>query len=164
MAKSAISQLMSDIKRLGARTSKWRDDVQVILVRCAGFAFEGNADPFNHLLEQMTGADLAAIVKWAETNTPVMFRKSESDGVKRFGINKSFEGVYDATELLGLPWWQHAKKPQQVSSVYDVAEAVRELIKRAEREVEAGKKTVQHADLIRDLKALAGRVSAAETE
>lgn len=162
MAKdTALAKLNRDIKSLGTKTKKWRDDVQLILIRCAAYAFQGNAEPMTSVVAQLEGADVAAVIKWAEMYAPVLWRASD-DGIKRFGINKSFEGEFDAAYLMGTAWWVSAKKPQQVSSIYDVADAVRDLIKRAEREVTAGKKTVHHADLIRDLKALAGRASQAE--
>lgn len=148
-AKSADSALNKEIDALGKKTAKWRDDVQVVLVKCAAQAFvHNNADPFTRLIGVMAGADMKALIRWAEEYTPVIWMKTEG----KFRINKSFNADHDPVVLLGKAWWDLATKAKNVSSTYDVLEVVQDLIKRAEKEVKGMKKTVQHADMIMELR------------
>jgi len=151
-AKKVIAvdaSLNKQIDALGKKTAKWRDDVQVVLVACAKQAFDhGNVDPFTRLIGVMGGADMKALIRWAEEFAPCVWMKSET----KFRFNNSFEAEFDGLYLLGQAWWLLATKPAQVSSTYDVLEVVQEMIKRCEKEVKAGKKTVEHKDMIMELR------------
>ena len=156
-----IKQLNSKINALGKRTAKWRDDVQIVLTQCAQLAFDfNNVDPCTRLVGVLKGADSKAIIHWIEAHMPAVWMKSE----EKFRFNKSFEGQYDALALMADPWWELATKPKNISSSIDVLDSVRDLIKRMEREITAGKKAVEHKELVGDLKALAGRYAQAEVE
>lgn len=149
--KSDVAILNSRIDALGKKTAKWRDEVQTILVMCARQAFQhNNVDPFTRLVGMLHGADMRAIIKWAETFAPTIWQKK--DGSFRF--NKSFEGDYDALYLMGQAWWEHAIKPHEVSSVFDVLEVVQAMLKRAEKEVNATSniKTIQHKELLGEIR------------
>jgi len=62
---------------------------------------------------------------------------------------------------MGEAWWLLATKPKNVSSSIDCLEAVRDLIKRLEREVAAGTKEVTHKEAINELKAVCGKIEQA---
>ena len=151
--------LNKKIDALGKRTQTWRNDVQIVLVECAYQAFEySNVDPFTRLVGALKGADIKAVIKWAEQFAPCVWQKDKV----AFRFNKSFVGEYDALFLMGNLWHDLATKPQNVSSTVDVIDAVRALIQRMENEIKAGKKTVTHSDAILDLKAVAGKYAAAD--
>ena len=149
-----LKELNKRIKAIASKTSKWRDDVQLALVGCAFHAFEhNNTDPATRLVKVLHGADATALIRWIEGHMPCIWVKSE----EQFRFNKSFKGEYDAITLMAEPWWDLAKKAKDVSSTFDALEAVRNLIDRIEREIKAGKKTVEHADVLESLKAVAGK-------
>lgn len=151
-----IKKLNAQIKSIKSKTAKWRDDVQLCLVGCAQFAFDDrNVDPCTNLVNAVQGADVTAVIHWIEAHMPAVWMKSEG----KFRFNKSFNGEYDALVLMAAPWWELAKKPQQVSSTFDALEAVRNLISRIEREIASGKKTVEHAEVLNELKAVAGKTA-----
>lgn len=155
-----LKELNTRIKAIATKTAKWRDDVQLALVGCAYQAFEyGNVDPATRLVKVLSGADAKALVMWIETHMPAIWVKSDV----QFRTNKSFKGEYDALTLMAEPWWELATKPRDVSSTIDVLECVRDLIKRIEREVTAGKKIVEHAEVVADLKSIAGKVAQSAT-
>lgn len=146
--------LNKKIDDLGKKHATWRQNVQLVLVACAKQAFDHkNVDGFTRLTTVLGGADMKAIITWAETYAPARWSKQDV----AFKLNKSFKGDFDGLYLLGQAWWERATKPQNVSSTFDVLEVVRDLIKRAEKEVAAGKKTVTHAEMIFELKAIAGK-------
>jgi hypothetical protein len=152
-------ELNRKIDSLGKKTAKWRDDVQIVLVQCVYHAITyKNVDPCTRLVGVMTGADMKAIIHWLENHAPVVWIKSE----EKFRFNKSFVGEYDATSLLGDAWWIRAIKPRDVSSTLDCLDAIRSLIKRLEKEIEAGKREVVHPEAIEELKAVCGRIERAE--
>lgn len=156
-----LKQLNQKINGITKRTSKWRDDIQFILVGCAQHAFneEGqNVDPCTRLVKAVGGADVRALIHWIEAHLPAIWIKAE----EKFRVNKSFKGAYDPVTLMAEPWWELAVKPKNVSSSIDVLDAVRDLVKRMQREVAAGKKTVAHKELIGELRALVGKVEMAE--
>jgi hypothetical protein len=149
-------KLNRKIDALGKRTAKWRDDVQLILVECAQHAYEGNnVDPCTRLVKAVHGADMVALVRWIEAHMPAYWVKSEN----KFRFNKSFLGEYDAISLMAEPWWNLAKKAKEVSSSLDVLESLRGFLKRMEkeatREIDGQKITVEHAELIGKLAAIA---------
>lgn len=147
-----IKKLNAQIALVGKKTAKWRDDVQLCLVGCAQFAFDSNnVDPCTKLVKATAGADAKAIIHWMEQHMPCVWVKAEN----QFRFDKSFQGEYDAVVLMAEPWWVLATKPSEVSSSLDCLDAVRALVKRLTREVEAGKKTVGHTELIAKLAALA---------
>lgn len=151
-----LKELNKRISSIGKKTAKWRDDVQLALVGCAYHAFEhGNLDPATRLVKVLHGADATALIRWIESHMPAVWVRSE----EQFRLNKSFKGEYDAIVLMAEPWWELAKKAKSVSSVFDALEAVRHLIDRIEREIESGKKTVEHADVLKELKAVAGKAA-----
>ena len=153
-----IRNLNKKIDALGKRTAKWRDDVQVVLCQVAQQAFDGNnVDPATRLVKVLTGADAKAIIHWIEGHMPAIWVKAE----EKFRFNKSFVGEYDAVTLLSEAWWELATKPKNVSSSLDCLDAVRDLIKRLEREVASGKKEVAHQEAIVELKAVCGKLERA---
>ena len=156
MAKTEIQKLNSRIDSLGKRTAKWRDDVQLILVACAQHAFDGsNVDPCTRLVKVCHGADMTALIRWIEAHMPAYWVKAEN----KFRFNKSFIGEYDAITLMAEPWWNLAKKAKEVSSTLDMLESLRHFIKRMEkeasREIDGQKVTVEHAELLSKLAAIA---------
>ena len=143
--------LNTKIDALGKKHNKWRDDVQIVLVACAKQAFtHKNVDGFTRLVGVLGGADMKAIITWAETYAPCIWQKKDV----KFRFNKSFEGDFDGLFLLGQAWWERATKPQQVSSVFDVLEVVQQMLKRAEKEVNGTNniKQVIHKDLLTDIR------------
>ena len=151
-----IKKLNAQIKSIKSKTAKWRDDVQLCLVGCAQFAFDDrNVDPCTNLVNAVQGADVTAVIHWIEVHMPAVWMKSEG----KFRFNKSFDGDYDAITLMAEPWWELAKTAREVSSTFDALEAVRHLIDRIEREIKSGKKTVEHADVLKELKAVAGKAA-----
>lgn len=151
-----VAELNKKISRLEKHTAKWRDMVQEVAVGCAFQAFtHKNVDSATKLIHSLKGADINAVKTWLERYSPCRWNKELSG----FKFNKSFSGEFDHAFLSANLWYELAKKPAQLSSVYDVLEVVRDLVKRAEKEIQLGKKTVQHADMIEDLKALAGKVA-----
>lgn len=139
------------IDELGTKHNKWRDGVQVVLVACAKQAFDhNNVDGFTRLVGVLGGADMKAIITWAETYSPAIWQKKDV----KFRYNKSFEGDFDAAFLLGQAWWERATKPQNISSVFDVLEVVQAMLKRAEKEVNATNniKQVIHKDLLAEVR------------
>lgn len=147
-----LKQLNSRIAGLAKRNAKFNDDVQLVLVGCAQQAFDGsNVDPCTKLVNVLKGTDAKAIIHWIEAHMPAIWVKAEG----KFRFNKSFVGEYDAITLMAEPWWELATKPAQVSSSFDVLESVRALIKKAKKEIESGKRTVEHASMIAQLEALA---------
>lgn len=156
---TTVRELNKKIDNLGKRTAKWRDDVQLVLCQVAQQAFDGsNVDPATRLVKVLTGADAKAIIHWIEAHMPAVWVKAE----EKFRFNKSFVGEYDAITLMAEPWWELATKPKNVSSSLDCIDAVRDLIKRLEREVAAGKKEVTHQEAIVDLKAICGKLDRTE--
>jgi hypothetical protein len=153
-----LKKLNAKIVALGKKTSKWRDEVQETLVGCAWQAFNGdNVDPCTKLVKVLGGADARAIIKWIESHMPARWVKSEN----QFRVNKSFKGEYDALVLLAAPWWELATKTHNIDSSLDCLDAVRNLIKRIESEIKSGKKTVEHVEVLAELKAVAGKVEQA---
>jgi len=155
-AKSPIAKLNARIDALGKRTAKWRDDVQLILVSCAVFAFEdSNVDPCTRLVKALHGADATALIRWIEAHMPAYWVKAEN----RFKFNKSYKGEYDAVTLMAEPWWNLAKKAKDVSSSLDMLDSLRSFIKRMEREatkeIDGKKVTVEHGELLVKLQAIA---------
>lgn len=150
-----VKSLNKKIDALGKRTAKWRDDVQLVLCQVAQQAFDGsNVDPATRLVNVLTGADAKAIIHWIEAHMPAVWVKAED----KFRLNKSFVGEYDAILLMSEPWWELATKPKNVSSSLDCLDAVRDLIKRLEKEVAAGKKEIQHKEAITALKQVCGEI------
>lgn len=157
---SDISKLNRKIDALGRKNAKFNDDVQLILVQCAYQAFEhSNVDPVTRLAKVLKGTDARAIIRWVEGHMPAIWIKAEV----KFRFNKSFVGEYDALTLMAEPWWELATKVKNVSSSLDCLDAVRDLIKRLEREVAAGKKEVTHTEAIVALKAVCGGIERAES-
>lgn len=153
---SDVKTLNRKIDGLGKRTAKWRDDVQLILVQCAQHAFDGNnVDPCTRLVKVLHGSDMTALIRWIEAHMPAVWMKAEN----KFRFNKSFNGEYDAITLMASPWWELAKKPKDVTSSLDMLESLRHFIKRMEkeaaREIDGKKITVEHADLLTKLAAIA---------
>ena len=155
-----LRQLNQKIDGLAKRNAKFRQDVQVILCSCAQFAFgaDQNVEPFTRLVTKMEGLDATALIKWVETHTPSRWKKDEA----KFVFNHSFKGEYDAIALLSQPWWVYAKKAKEVSSTLDMYDALNDFIKRMEREAKT--KTVTHAEILTDLKAISGRLAQAQIE
>lgn len=154
-----LKKLNAKISALGKRTGKWRQDVQEIIVACAEHAFKGNnVDPLTRLVGALGGADLRAVIHWAEKHCPAVWVKAES----KFRFNKSFKGEFDAATLMAAPWYELAVKPKEIASSIDVLESLRGFIKRmekeAELEVDGKKRTVEHAELLAKVKALANDV------
>lgn len=182
MAKqSPLSKLQADIKALSTSAGKQRDKIQKLAVECARYAFgEGvqkNAAPMTQLVYAMAGTGLSveSLIKWAQENTPVLWRHPKDENgqpdeskPKAFGENKAYDkSVFDEAALMATPWWVHVKQPKEVATEYDVAEAVRNLIAKAQREVDnKGKniKTIKNVEVLADLKALIARLPAAEME
>lgn len=152
-----VKTLMRRITALGSKTAKWREEVQTCLVGCihTAIVLDSNIDPCIKIVSVLKGADVRAIIHYLEQYAPVIWSKSE----ETFKFNKSFKGEFDALFLAGHPWFDQAVTPKQVSSSIDCLEAVRDLVKRLEREVKSGKKIVTHVDAIDELKAVAGRMA-----
>lgn len=147
-----LKKLNAQIKSIATKTSKWRDEVQFCLIGCAEFAFDhSNVDPATRLVHAVKGSDMTALIHWMEKHMPVIWVRADD----KFRYNKSFKGEFDGLALAAEPWWELAKEPREVQSSVDCLDMVRGLIKRINKEIEAGKKTVAHADLIAQLSAVA---------
>lgn len=160
-----LKTLNTRIQQLGKKTAKWRDDVQLVLVACAYHAIEGNngagnADPFTQVIKVLEGADMRAVIKWAEMNAGVVWQRSE----ETFRINKAKRGSieYDAITLMATPWWQLARKAREIESTLDCLEAVRHLVARLEKEAASGRKELIHAEAIVKLKEVCGSLERAD--
>ncbi len=152
-----LKKLNAKIASLEKRTAKWRDEVQFCLIGCAQHAFESNnVDPCTRLVKALHGADSRALIHWIEKHMPAVWIKDEA----KFRVNKAFKGEYDAVTLMASPWWEMATKAKNVASSVDCLDAVRQLIKRLEKEVADGTKEVAHVEAIGELKALCGRLTA----
>ncbi|OHD24075.1 MAG: hypothetical protein A2Y38_14650 [Spirochaetes bacterium GWB1_59_5] len=153
---SDVKKLNAQIDNLGKRTAKWRDDVQLVLIQCAQHAFDGsNVDPCTRLVKVLHGSDMTALIRWIEAHMPAYWVKAEN----KFKFNKSFQGEYDAITLMASPWWELAKKAKEVSSSLDMLDSLRHFIKRMEkeasREIDGKPVTVEHAELLTKLSAIA---------
>lgn len=156
-----IKQLNAKINAIAKTTAKWRDEVQLILVGCAQHAYDdGNVDPCTKLVHALTGADARAIIHWIEEHMPAVWVKAED----KFRFNKSHKGEYDAVVLMAEAWWELATMPKNVSSSLDCLDAVRQLVKRLEKEIASGTKTVAHAEIVAKLSALTNEVEFAESK
>lgn len=160
-----VSKLNADIKKFAVSMGKKRELVQGLLIRCAAVAFDfdthkGNVDPFTNLVNAATGLDAKALIGWIEKYAPAIWRKGD-DGVRRFTFNKSFKGEFDEAELKSHPWWEFARTAQNTASTVDMLELLRDWLSRQERAVKKGEKTILHADIIREVKAVVGRADQA---
>lgn len=161
----ALKALNQKIVALGKRTVAWRNEVQMCLVGCAQHAFDSNnVDPCTKLVGVLHGADAKALIHWIESHMPAVWVKAEN----KFRFNKSFIGNYDAVVLMAEPWWELATKAKEVSSSLDMLDALRGFIKRMEREaakeIDGKKVTVEHAEVLANLKALANSVEYTKVE
>lgn len=156
--------LNKKIVDLGKKTEGWRKDVQLALVGCAYQAIEGdsNIDPCTRIVGVLKGSDVAAVIHWLENHVPVIWMRSEG----KFRMNKAQVGkmAYDAVTLMSEPWYEKAIKPQNVSSSVDFMEQLQGFIKRMEREVTKGGKTIAHAEVLYELKAVSGKLAQAAIE
>jgi hypothetical protein len=151
LAEESTKTLNAKIDLLGKKHAAWRDDVQIVLALCARNAFaHNNVDGFTRLVGVLGGADMKAIITWVEKYSPAIWQKKDV----KFRFNKSFEGDFDIEYLMQQKWWEHATKPQNISSVFDVLEIVQAMLKRAEKEVNATTniKQVIHKDLLDDVR------------
>lgn len=140
--------LNAKIDGLAKKHGAWRDEVQTVLVMCARNALvHGNVEGFTRVVNVLKGADMKAIIKWAVKYGKATWHKQEN----AFGLNKSFEGEYDALYLMGQAWWETATEAKDVVTEFDVLEAVQAMIKRAEREVTAkvNIKTIKNLELLK---------------
>ena len=160
-----IKQFNARVGQLTKSNTKFKNEVQELLVIAAQFAFgtDKNVSPLTNLVIKdgefrFDGVDNAVLIRWIEEHMPARWIGKDS----KFVYNKSFQGDYDAVTLLAEPWWKKQLKPRQVASTIDALAEVREFIKRLEKK--AGSKVVvdgvetvvelQHAELVAKVKAL----------
>ena len=153
-----LKVLNRKIATLGKHAGKLRDEVQLVAIGCLFHAFtHQNVDPATRLLGVLKGTDLICLTRWLEDHGPCIWVKSEA----KFRHNASFKGEYDALALMASPWYEKAIRPDQVPEALDCMQAVRDLIKRIEREIAAGKREVQHKEVVDELKSTMGKLAMA---
>ena len=172
-----IKQINGKIASLTKSHVKFNDEVQLILCSVAQFAHEKNVDPATRLLIlnpdendakkrvfRFDSVDNKILIHWIEKHMPARWVASSAS----FAFNKSFVGEYDAVALMASPWYQKAVKPRQVSSSLDMLDTLRSFIKRQEKEasrvIDGKPITVEHAEIMDMLKAIANKVEYAETK
>ena len=170
-----IKQINGKIAHLTKSHAKFNDEVQVLLCSIAQYAYEKNVDPVTRLLItnpdekdvkkrqfRFDSVDNTVLIHWIEKHMPARWVASSAS----FAFNKSFNVDYDAVALMASPWYQKAVKPRQVSSSLDMLDSLRSFIKRQEKEVarviDGQPITVEHAEILDMMKAIANKVEYAE--
>lgn len=160
--QNTIATLNKRIDAIGKKTAAWREEIQSILVDASEHAFlHGNVDPFTRLIQVIKGADLKAVSKWIETHAPARW-----DGKENKYKTRKIEAEYDREFLMGEKWYDRAQTPREIVSEFDVLKLVQDMLKKAEREVNATKniKTIHHKDLITEVQAAVGKYVKAQEE
>lgn len=172
-----IKQINGKIASLTKSHAKFNDEVQVLLCSIAQYAYEKNVDPATRLLIinpdekdvkkrqfRFDSVDNKVLIHWIEKHMPARWVASSAS----FAFNKSFGGEYDAVTLMSEPWWKKAVKPTSVSSSLDMLESLRSFIKRQEKEaarvIDGNPISVEHAEIMDMLKAIANKVEYAENK
>ena len=172
-----IKQINGKIASLTKSHVKFNDEVQIILCSVAQFADEKNVDPATRLLIsnpdekdakkrkfRFDSVDNAVLIHWIEKHMPARWVAASASS----GFNKSFVGEYDAVTLMSSPWWKKAVKPTSVSSSLDMLDSLRSFIKRQEKEaarfIDGAPITVEHAEIMDMLKAIANKVEYAQVK
>lgn len=143
------------IKSLRTKTTKWANEVQVVLVECIRIAIQcdSNIDPCKRVLEALEGgADVKAAAKYLCAHAPVQVIKGE------LVFNKSFTGEFDAEYLNANPWTRKTMTASKALEELDVLESFQSFITRMSREVKLGLRTVKHAEALKELSALSGKL------
>jgi hypothetical protein len=147
------------IKSLGIKTAKWSAEVQAVLVECIRIAIEcdSNIDPCIRLVATLdgSGAELKAIVKYLCTHAPVQVVNNA------LTFNKSFDGEFNAEYLNANPWNRRTAPAAKVLQELDVMEAFQAFITRMSKEVTLGQRNVVHAEALKELSALSGKLTLA---
>jgi len=147
------------IKSLGVKTANWSKEVQKVLVECIRVAIEcdSNIDPCIRLVATLdgSGSDLKAIVKYLTTHAPVQVVNNQ------LTFNKSFEGEFDEAFLNANPWNRKSAPAARVLAELDVMAAFQQFITRMSKEVALGQRTIVHADALKELSALSGKLTLA---
>ena len=156
------------IDKLGEKTAKWRDDVQVVLTECATRAYDEahkDVDGFTRLIHKLVGADMKAVVRWIVKNTPSNWeaKKDTPYGVGGFTYNKSFKDAQDPLELLGNAWWTNAQQPKDVPELFDLDAAILSIVKRIDQANTKGLPVYGHGPIAETLAKLA-KVQLSEVE
>lgn len=165
----SLPELMRAVRDVIKRHNKTREVIQQVLVGCCAVAFDvethkKNVEPFTALVKGLQGADQKAIIGWIEKNAPAIWRTQEGN-TKKFVFNASYKGTFDFDRLVQDKWWQYAKPANEVTSTIDFREQLDNMVKRLTREMEATgekRKTIEHPEVLAELKALQGRLSAME--
>jgi hypothetical protein len=153
-----LRTLNAKIKSIAKKTASWRDDIQIALTGCAWHAIEhGNVEPCTRLVKAVEGADARAVIHWVEGHMPAVWDKKANAFRQNKTAIKEGKFTYDALTLMSEPWWELATKTKNISSSIDCLEAVRDLIKRLEREATKGEKTIEHIEVIDALKITAAK-------
>jgi hypothetical protein len=158
-----VSAIISRVLKFNAKNN---EAIHKALVVCAAVAFDverhkKNVQPFTLLVKGLRGADRQAMIGWIEAHAPAIWRADEAKN-KRFVFNNSFKGEYDFDVLMADKWYDHVKPANQLSSTIDFREQLDNMVKRLTRELTSGQKTVENPKVLDELKALQGRLSAAE--
>lgn len=154
-AKNTIQIINKRIDAVGKKTAAWREEIQEILVDAAEHAFlHSNVDPFTRLINVLKGADIKAVSKWIETHAPARW-----DGKENKYKTRKIEAEYDREFLLGEKWYDRAQTPREIVSEFDVLKLVQDMLKKADREVNATKniKTILHKELMFEVQAAVGK-------
>lgn len=151
MATIKLTALDKEIDSLGKKTAKWRDDVQVVLVKCAKLAFDHNdVSGFTRLVGVMKGSDMYCLMGWIKTHAPALWNKKDL----RYNFNKSFDAEFDGIFLLGKAWYEFAREAKDVNLEIDYLARLQEFLKRSEKEVASKLRTkpVKNVDVLMEIR------------
>lgn len=157
MSVAAFDGLLNKITKTGGVLNA---RIQIAAVTAVGYSIvHGDVRPANRLLVAMPkGTRRDALVKWMEVHGHVAYMK----GDKKFAHFKT-AAEFDEAKLMKAPWYG-AKKEAEPTSVYDVSAEFDKFVERIEKSIErlgsSGETEVQHADLVKALKAASGQYHA----
>jgi hypothetical protein len=162
-------QVSAAIERVVKFNAKNNEAIQRVLVMCCAIAFDverhkKNVAPFTTLIKGLRGTERQTMINWIEAHAPAIWRKDEASN-KRFVFNNSFKGAYNYKALMEDKWYDQVKPEKELSSSIDFREQLDNLVKRLTREAQATgdkRKDITNPEVLTELKALQGRLSAAE--
>lgn len=161
-ADITMADCMAIIKEAIASQKGSNEAIQKALVAACSVAFnteyhKKNVAPFTSIVEGLRGTDRQTIVTWIKTHAPASW--VEKDGKKRFQFNESFKGEFDSTALFADKWYDAVPSTKTLVDTIDFKEQLANFIKRMEREVKAGTKTISHLEVLKAVKETSAKLS-----
>jgi len=153
--KADLAAFIAHIGRNGVQMDRM---IQLAAVHAIGHAIQfGDIVYANRLFEAMPkGARLQAMVKYLEKYGPFIYVAA----AKEFMFDKAHKRVFDGVKLMQTPWYEVDAGTVQIKSTLDVQKMVDAMIKRLETAIEKDDRTIQHSDLLDELKDTAMKYAA----